>query len=209
MLYHLLQKRLKNKLNYIWGIFRLWAHLLTHHRYDLIHAHYVFSGLIARTQFLYPVVLTHHGFEVFVSWQRFASRTITHLVDKVILVSPEMKAKLKYDKAVVIPCGINFDLFKPMPKGKAREELNLAQGKKLVLWAGQYTRPEKRFDIVREAVAMAQKKDPSVEFVLLSGKSHDVVPAYMNACDVLIVFPGIQNVFIILFVIPVYLNFVF
>ncbi len=30
----------KSKLNYLWGIFRLWARLLTR-RYDLIHAHYV------------------------------------------------------------------------------------------------------------------------------------------------------------------------
>jgi len=62
----------KYKLNYLWGIFRLWGWLLTH-RYDLIHAHYVFSGLIARIQFLYPVVLTHHGLEVFVTWQSIPS----------------------------------------------------------------------------------------------------------------------------------------
>jgi glycosyltransferase involved in cell wall biosynthesis len=111
---------------------------------------------------------------------------ITHLVDKVILVSQEMKEKLKYDKAVVIPCGINFNLFKPMPRKKARRELNLPQDKKLVLWAGQPRRAEKRFDIVKEAVALTQKEDPSVEFVLLSGKPHDVVPKYMNACDVLV-----------------------
>jgi glycosyltransferase involved in cell wall biosynthesis len=174
----------KSKLNYLWGVFRLWGRLFTR-RYDIIHAHYVFSGIIARLQFIYPVVLTHHGPE-FWSWQFIPCWIITHLVDKVILVSNEMDERLKYEKAVVIPCGINFDLFRPIPKEKAREELSLPQDKKLVLWAGQYTRPEKRFDIVKEAVALAQRKDPSIEFVLVSNKPHHVVPLYMNACDVLL-----------------------
>ena len=174
----------KHKLNYLWGIFRLWAWLLTH-RYDLIHAHYVFSGIIARTQFLYPVVLTHHGPE-FWTWQFIPCKIITPLVNKVILVSPEMDEKLKYKKATVIPCGINFELFKPMPKEEARDKVNLPRDKKLILWAGNYQRPEKRFDIVKEAVALAQKKDPSIEFVLASSQPHEVMPMYMNACDVLL-----------------------
>jgi glycosyltransferase involved in cell wall biosynthesis len=174
----------KSKLNYLWGVFRLWGRLLTH-RYDLIHAHYVFSGIIARTQFFCPVVLTHHGQE-FWSWQFIPCWIITHLVDKVILVSKEMYERLKYKKAVIIPCGINFDLFRPIPRVKAREELNLPQDKKLVIWVGQYTRPEKRFDIVKEAVALAQRKDPAIEFVLVSNKPHHMVPLYMNACDVLL-----------------------
>lgn len=175
----------KSKLNYIWGIFRLWAWLLTHRGYDLIHAHYVFSGIIARTQFLYPVVLTNHGVE-FWTWQFIPCRIITPLVKKVILVSREMDKRLKSNKATVIPCGINLNFFKPVPKEEAREKLNLPQDKKLILWAGQHTSPVKRFDIVEEALALAQEKDPSVELVLVSGQPHDVVPMYMSACDVLL-----------------------
>jgi len=175
----------KNTLNYLWAFPRFWARLLTH-RYDLIHAHYVFSGIIARAQLLYPVVLTHHGLEVFTTWQRFPSRIITPLVNKVILVSQQQKKKLGCEKAEVIPCGIDFNFFQPMPREEARKKLNLPQDKKLVCWVGQNTRPEKRFDIVQAAVAIAQKKDPDIEFVLVSGKPPDVVPVYMNACDVIL-----------------------
>ena len=174
----------KSKLNYLWGIFRLWGRLLTH-RYDLIHAHYVFSGMIARTQFLCPVVLTHHGPE-FWNWQFTPCRIITPLVDKVILVSPEMYDRLKFEKAQVIPCGVDFDLFKPMPKEQAREELGLPQDKKLILWVGDFKRPEKRFDIVQKAVALAKEKDPTIDFLLVVGKSHHEIPKYMNAGDVLL-----------------------
>ena len=178
----------KNKLNYIWGIFRLWAWLLTH-RYDIIHAHYVFSGIIARTQFLYPVVLTHHGLEAFWGWQRFPSALITRLVDKVIVRTQEMKDKLNCNKAEIIPAGIDFDLFKPMHREEARRKLNISQPEKklvLVLWGGAESRPEKRLDIVKSAIALAQKKDSSIELVVVTGKPHNVIPLYMNACDVLL-----------------------
>jgi glycosyltransferase involved in cell wall biosynthesis len=174
----------EHKINYLWGIFRFWGHLLKH-RYDLIHAHYVFSGLIARTQCLYPIVLTHHGPE-FWSWQFTPCKIITPLVNKVILVSPEMDERLKYKKAIIIPCGIDFDLFRPMPREEARKKLDLPMGKKLVLWAGHYQRPEKRFDIVKAALGIAREKDPSIELVLVTKQPHDVVPTYMNACDALL-----------------------
>ena len=175
----------KSKLNYLWGFPRLWARLLTH-RYDLIHAHYVFSGIIARAQFLYPVVLTHHGSQVFQTWQAPLCRVITPLMDRAIVMSQEMKEEGHLSKVEIIPCGIDLDLFKPMSQVQMREELNLPQDKKLVLWAGEYWRPIKRFDIVQKSVALLQEKDPNVELVLVGKKPLSVVPKYMSACDVLL-----------------------
>jgi glycosyltransferase involved in cell wall biosynthesis len=178
----------KSKFNYLWAIFRLWFWLF-HHRYDLIHAHYVFSGIIARFQFSCPVVLTHHGLEVFCTWQRFPSRIITRLVDKVILVSQEQKVKLAYEKAEIIPCGVDLNLFQPMPREEAKRKLNIPlSDNKLVLvtWAGDVSRPEKRFDIVQKAVALAQEKDPKIQLLPVTGKPYSMIPLYMNACDVLL-----------------------
>ncbi|MFW6194929.1 MAG: glycosyltransferase family 4 protein [Chloroflexota bacterium] len=175
----------ESTLNYAWGIARIWKRLLTR-RYDLVHAHYVFSGLAARMQFLRPVVLTHHGVEVFWGGQAWLSRRITRFFDQVIVVSEEMRRRLPYPDAHVIPCGVNMDRFQPMPKAEARRHLGLPEDKKLVLWAGEYFRPEKRYELVEEAVRLLQEDDDSVELVLLSGKAHDDVPAYMNACDVLL-----------------------
>ncbi len=175
----------KSKLNYLWGFPRLWARLLTN-RYDLIHAHYVFSGIIARAQFLHPVVLTHHGSQVFQGWQVSLCRLVTPFMDRAIVVSPEMKAKGRLEKSHVIPCGIDFELFKPIPREQAREELNLPQDKKLVLFAGEYFRQIKRFDIVQKSIKLLKEKDPDVELVLVSKKPLSIVPKYMSACDVLV-----------------------
>ena len=175
----------KSKLNYLWGFPRLWARLLTR-RYDLIHAHYVFSGIIARAQFLYPVVLTHHGSQVFQTWQAPLCRIITPLMDRTIVVSPEMREKGRLKGVEVIPCGVDFSLFKPIPRDQAREELGLPKEKKLILFAGEYFRPIKRFDIVQKAVDLLREKDPNAELVLVSKKPLAVVPKYMSACDVIV-----------------------
>jgi glycosyltransferase involved in cell wall biosynthesis len=175
----------KSKLNYLWGFPRLWRLLMTKH-YDLIHAHYVFSGIIARAQLRVPVVLTHHGSQVFQTWQAPVCRITSLLMDRTIVVSPEMKEKGRLAKSQVIPCGIDFDLFKPLLREKARVELGLPHDKKLVLYAGEYFRPIKRFDIVPESIKRLQEKDANVELVLVSKKPLPLVPKYMSACDALV-----------------------
>lgn len=176
---------IKGKINYLWGIFRMWGKILSH-RYDLIHAHYVFSGMIARAQFLYPIVLTHHGSQVFQGWQAPLCRRVSPLMDSIIVVSQEMKEKGQLESSHVIPCGIDFEMFKPMPREKAREELKLPQNKKLVLFCGEYFRPIKRFDIVRKAMWVLQQNEPDADLVVCSKKPLTEVPKYMNACDVLV-----------------------
>jgi teichuronic acid biosynthesis glycosyltransferase TuaC len=174
----------KNSCNYLWALPRFWARLLTH-RYDLIHSHYLHVNIIARMQFLYPLIITHHSGDVYRKWQHYISRLISPLADKIIAVSQDTKEVGHLSKAVVIPCGIDFGLFKPAPQEDARKALGLPLDKKLVMWAGEYFRPEKRFDIVQKAMEILKKRLPEVELVLVSGKPLAHVPAYMNACDVL------------------------
>lgn len=175
----------RNKLNYLWAFPRLWNRL-RRQDYDLLHSHYIFAGLVARAQWRRPVILTHHGPEVFMTWEAHICRLATRWFDKVIVVSPEMKEKLGVEDAYVIPCGVDFNRFQPMSQGEARRLLNLPPERELVLWAGEYLRPEKRFDIVQQAMAILKSRDPGIQLVLLAGKPHDAVPLYMNACDVLL-----------------------
>jgi glycosyltransferase involved in cell wall biosynthesis len=175
----------KNALNYLWAFPRFWAHILTH-KYDLIHSHYLHVNILARTQLLRPLVITHHSGEVYDKRQKYLSRLISPLADKIIAVSEETKRVGHLDKAEVIPCGINLNLFSPMSQKEARKSLGLPMDRKLVLWAGEYFRPVKRFDIVEKAMALLKERMPGVELVLVSGKPLSEVPAYMSACDVLL-----------------------
>lgn len=175
----------KNTLNYLWAFPRLWIRLLTK-RYDLIHAHYVFSGIIARAQFLYPVVLTHHGSQVFQGWQAPLCRIVTSFVSRTLVMSNEMRKRGRLEKSLVIPCGIDFELFRPLDHQQARKVLNLPLDRELVLFAGDYDRPLKRWDIVQASVLILKEKMHNAELVLVSKKPLEMVPRYMNACDVLV-----------------------
>lgn len=174
-----------SKLNYLWGFPRLYRQL-RRRSYDLIHAHYVFAGVIARAQRICPVVITHHGPEVFMTWEAHLCRLLTPWFDSVIVVSEEMKTKLDVKDASVIPCGVDMGRFYPRPQADCRRELGLPPDKKLVLWAGEQQRPEKRFELVVQAMEELKERHEDVELVLLSHRPHSLVPQYMNACDVLV-----------------------
>ena len=172
------------KLNYLRGFTRLWRRL-REREYDLIHGHYIFGGLIARAQTRYPVVLTHHGPEVFITWERHLCRLVTRYFDSVIVRTQEMKDKLGINDVHIIPGGINMEKFRPLSVEECRSRLGLPQGKKLILWAGE-KRWEKRFELASQAMERLQRRVPGVELVPLSGRPHALVPQYMNACDVLV-----------------------
>jgi len=174
------------KMNYLWGIFRFLWYMLRYGRdYDLIHAHYVFSGLIARMQFRLPIVLTHHGIEVIWGWQGILSRWVSRWVDHVIVTSQAVADALALPNLTIIPCGVDLDLFKPIPQEEARRALNLPSGQRIVLYAGR-PGPEKRLDLIEEAVAILRADDPRVYLLKLTGQPYQMVPLYLNAADVLI-----------------------
>jgi teichuronic acid biosynthesis glycosyltransferase TuaC len=174
----------KNRLNYLLGFPRLWLRLMRQD-YDLIHAHYIFAGLIARAQSKVPVVMTHHGPEVFMTWQSVLCRMFTRYFERVIVVSEEMKDRLRSREAYVIPCGVDLHLFQPESKSEKRAELGIDPHARVVLWAGD-PRPEKRYELVSAAMEKLKTRRKDVELVTLSGKPHSIVPKYMNAADVLV-----------------------
>lgn len=174
----------ESKWNYARGPFLLRRHLARNH-YDLIHAHYVFCGLIAATQRRLPVVLTHHGIEVLAGWTAPLSRLASRLTQATIVTSPAMARRLP-GRPVVIPCGIDLELFRPMPQEEARHALGLPMEPKLVLFAGE-PRPEKRLDLAEAGVEALRRRWPDpVELVTAVGQPHERIPLYMNACDVLV-----------------------
>ncbi len=173
----------RRKLSYFDGV-RRFRRRLRERRYDLIHAHYVFSGIVARLQRGHPVLVSFHGAAEMVGWVGLLCRLLAPFVDAVTVTSQEHKAQLGRRDAHVIPCGVDLDLFVPMPKREARMRLRFAEGRKLVLFVG-ILRPEKRLDVIKAAVELLQRDDPTVELIVVTGEPHERIPLYMNACDVL------------------------
>ena len=165
----------KSKWLYPWSFIPLQKQVLTH-RYDLVHAHYVFAGVVARSQFRFPVVLTHHGDEAFHGWQAPLCRLMSRLVDQTIVVTEQMKRSIGLESLPVIPCGIDFDMFKPMDKDWARAQLGLPADKKLVLFVGNYPEIRKRFDIVRDAVGQLKTRGVDLELIVAYKQLYERIP---------------------------------
>ncbi len=175
----------KSKLLYPWSFVPLQRRTLAR-RYDIVHGHYVFAGVVARSQFRSPVVVTHHGDEAFFGWQAHLCRLVSRLVDKSIVVTEEIKRSIGLESSVVIPCGVDFEVFKPMDKRLAREQLGLPADKKLVLFVGNYPEWRKRFDIAEDAVAQLKAKGMDLDLVVAYKQVYARVPVYMSACDAMV-----------------------
>jgi len=182
----LLIDRSERKLSYARAAWQLFLTSFQSERYDLIHAFYGHSGLLARLQLRCPVVVTFRGSDLLGRRDGAIGKIVAKLVEGVIVMSEEMKRASKRKDAHIIPFGVNSMLFAPCPKEQTRRDLGLSLGAKLVLFPWDPARREKRFDIVEAAIQILQKEYESVHLVTVFNKPHEVVAKHMNACDVMV-----------------------
>ena len=181
----------KSYLNVAWRLFLL---TFQKRRYCLIHAYYGLCGLLALLQFKYPIIVTFLGSDLLnskngryvPSRDSVIGRIVARLVDGIIVMTEEMKQVIKRENALIIPFGIDLSIFYPCPKEQARLALDIPLDEKLILFPWKPTRPEKRFDIIEEAIHLLQAKFDKVHLVTLYNKPHETVAKYMNACDVMV-----------------------
>ena len=193
----------KNPLNYA----RAWARLqlkLRRGRYDLIHAQFGQSGIVALPKRL-PLVVTFRGSDLLgivddrggryarlSGIQKKVSRIVARRADARIVVSEHMKKNLPNGlDAHVIPSGIDFQLFEPTPRDEARRRLGLPADERLVLFVGRPTQARKRHWLAQRAVEVLNETTPA-RLVVAWKVQHTDVPLYMSAADAL-VFTSMQE----------------
>lgn len=156
-------------------------------RYDVVHAHYGLCGAVAATQRRTPVVTTFHGSDVWVPWQRRASRVAARWTQPVA-VAPVVAAELGVRDAPVIPCAVDLELFAPVDRAEARRALGWPEAGTCVLF------PAARGDGSKAANKRAGLFDATVERMgrriagvfarALDELDRDAVALAMNAADV-------------------------
>ena len=103
---------------------------LRNEKFDLIHAHYALSSLLANMQVKVPVVTTYHGSDINFWYLNILSSIVNVRSYQSIFVSEKLKDKIlirrNKDKVHIIPCGIDLDLFYPADKQVARNYFNLS-----------------------------------------------------------------------------------
>jgi teichuronic acid biosynthesis glycosyltransferase TuaC len=192
----------KNPWNYAAAWLRV-RPLLRSGRYDIVHAQFGQSGLLALPRVL-PIVVTLRGsdilgivgkdgrYTVVGRIGQAASRLVARQADAVVAVSEHMTDYLPPDvEATILPSGLDFELFRPADRDESRRRLGLAADKRLVLFVGNPAQARKRYELARQAVEKLNETMPA-ELVVAWGVEHEDVPRYMSACDAL-VFTSMQE----------------
>lgn len=181
---------------YIVGIKQV-REMLKLKNYDLVHAHYMYSGWTARLATTLPLVVSYMGDDILgncdasgkytlrnVLFHRFFSNLLAFLASYNITKSRELATHLLTRKKSVIPNGVDLEVFKP--KKVNRSELNLSEDKFYILFAGRKFDPVKRYSLAKDAVDLLRQSDPLVELITVEGKQPSGVAAYLNAVNCLL-----------------------
>ena len=153
--------------------------------YDLYHSHYWLSGEVVSRLNQHeklPHVASFHTLgeakmrarsEESESVVRIRSeRDILHEADRIVAVSQHERGNMidfygaPGDRIQVIPCGVNMDVFKPMPKSEARAELGLGP-EKVLLYVGR-VQPLKGPELLLESVARLGR-DSGLKVLIVGG----------------------------------------
>ena len=158
---------------------------LKNNDFDLVHAHYGLSGLLATLQRKVPVIITFHGSDINIKknykWSFLASR----MSSKNIFVHKNQPGRLKFDLEVkdIIPCGINLEIFHPKDKIISRKKLRWSQNKIYILFSSSFDNPVKNVDLAYESI----KNIKDTSLIELKNYNKEEISNLMNAADLLLV----------------------
>lgn len=167
-------------------------------RYDIVHGHYGLWCLAARCQWRAAVVSAFLGDDLLGTFTPEGtyskksllvvriSRWLCRVSDAATVKSEQMKKASGVDDVVVIPDGINFDLFHPMPRAEARAKLGWDQERYYVLFANNPQIPVKNFKLAQEAMQRLAGRGIEAELIVANGLPQTTVVEYMNASNALI-----------------------
>jgi len=181
---------------YLWTIAQIWLRTCTK-KFDVIHGQYGQWSLFTRLQWSIPVVATFLGTDLLglplnngkYSKQHALvaniSRWLCSHVDAVIVQSEGMKRATGKESVFVIPNGVDFELFRPIPREEARAALGWDQDRYYILFGNDPARPEKGFKLGQAAVERLHARGVSVEMVVANGLPQTQVVQYINASNAL------------------------
>lgn len=174
------------KLSYPRAVVQL-RRLLRRRSFDVVHAHYGLTGWVAWLARCKPLVVTFHGTDLRHARVGPWSRRLANRIALPAVVSSDLARSLSMSrldrKPAVLPCGIDLEIFKPLPRAAARGALGLDPERRYVLFPADPARAEKRHD----RVAVMLKEMPDVSELVLGGVAPEQVPLYVNAADAVLV----------------------
>jgi len=182
-----------------WNYLKAWVQLrkqFLFSDYDLLHAQFGQSGLVALPAPI-PVVVTFHGSDLqgYIGKHgrqtlsgkilKLMSKFIAELAKEIIVVSDDLAKEINRIPHL-IPCGVDINNFSPIEKNLARKQLNWPINENIVLFIGNPDNPIKRYSLANNVINLVQK-NINCSLFTVTGVKHQEMPLYLNAGDVLLV----------------------
>jgi glycosyltransferase involved in cell wall biosynthesis len=167
-------------------------------QYDIVHAHYMYSGWTARFATTLPLVVSFMGNDVYGDCNergesRFSNRVLHGLFSRLlscatahnIAKSAGLAKYLRAKTTCIISNGVDLDVF--YPRTVAKHEVGLKEDEQHVLFAG---RPSaggyKRYPLAEAAFEVVRKSNSSAQLVTLDKRPQEEVARFLNAVDCLL-----------------------
>jgi glycosyltransferase involved in cell wall biosynthesis len=155
-------------------------------RFDVVHSHFSLSACPALAVRARARGVTLHGTDVTHLRTRALTRAVLPTMDLVAGVSEQLVSRIPGSRARararVLPCGVDMERFKPVPRARARGALELDDTHPYLLLPCDPARPEKRHD---RAQALAQAV--GAQLLTLGGIDPERVPLYVNAANAVLI----------------------
>jgi glycosyltransferase involved in cell wall biosynthesis len=150
---------------------------------DIVHAHYLLSGAVATLAGARPLVVSLMGSDVHGSRrQRFVSSFMARHCWKVCIVKTvRMQKALGTVDSLVIPNGVDLELFRPGDREEACREAGWDSSSVNVLFPSDPGRAEKNYLLAEKAAGRAD--DSGMKLRILRDVSRENVVNYLNAAD--------------------------
>lgn len=153
--------------------------------YDLIHAHYSLSGIIASLAEAKPLIVSLMGSDAHIKgWLKKITLKFQKKWDVTILKSKDMQEHLQLESFNILPNGVDTKRFCPIPKNEARNQLNLDLEDKLLVFIANPNREEKNFKLAQDAMNLV--KTNNVKLIPVYNTPNEKIPLYLNAADMLV-----------------------
>lgn len=160
--------------------------IIKSNNFNVIHAHYLFSCIIASISGAKPLVASFMGSDTESRKNVVLIRILMFLFhwDCCIVKTRNMKTRLKNKNIKIIPNGVNLDLFKPLDPLMCMEKIGWDPAKVHVLFPSDPMRPEKNFILAEKSIR--HLGNSNVELHTLFSIQNKEVPFHLNACKVVL-----------------------
>lgn len=184
-------------LRYIWAACQVLCKTIRR-RYDIVHGHYGLWCLAACFRWRGAVVSaflgddllgtitaqgTHSKKSLLVAR---VSRWLCRISQAATVKSEQMKRAAGRADIAVIPDGVDFALFRPMPRAEARAVLGWDLEKFYVLFANNPALPVKNFALAQQTLQRLAERGLQAELIVANGLPQSTVALYMNASNALL-----------------------